>query len=115
LGLSSNTIQQIWGYPERTEINSEGYVLWYYTYEYAERIFYFDGNYVEMSQSILVVNSYDYAKQLADDVDTFFASEGFWIVSQQQNRVIFTNGMVNIVAQVTLYNKSYIFQLLAYR
>lgn len=115
LGLSKNTIQKIWGYPEYTEINSDGYLLWHYSYNHAERIFYFYDNYVEMSQSLLMVNSYEYAKQLAEAMDSAFESEGFWLISQQANRFLYTNGISNILVQITQYNNNYLFQLLAYK
>jgi len=115
LGQSENSIQKIWGYPERTEINNDGFLLWYYTFDYSQRIFYFDNNVVEMCQSILVVNDYNYAVQLADALENSIKAQGFWVYSQDKNRIVYTNGRVELLAQITRYDSQYIFQLIAYR
>ena len=115
LGKSTTTIQSIWGYPERTEINKDGLLLWYYTYMDATRIFYFYDNYVEMSHSILTVTSYEYAIQLAQDIDTKLLSDGFWNVpAQHQDQFLYTNGVIDFLGQINRYGNNYTFQLITY-
>jgi len=115
LGKSTTTIQNIWGYPETTEITKEGYVKWSYTYQgNINRTFYFSGNYVEICGSSIILNDYNYAMQLTKELADGFISEGFWVYRSSGNTTTMTNGRVYIDVSILEYKNKYGFILLAY-
>lgn len=114
LGQSQTSIQKTWGTPLSTDIDNDGYVVFKYNYNYADWYFYFYSNTVERVKSITVYNNYSSAEQYAGDLDDFFISNEFWVISQVKNRVIYTNGYSNVLIEITGYNENYIFTLTAY-
>jgi hypothetical protein len=116
LGKSQNTISRIWGSPQDSEINEEGYLVWHYTYGEAIRSFYFYGNYVELVGSILAVKTKDYALKLAYELGNYYENKGYWIYNETPYVVTVTNGRIYvdiIVAEIRY--KTYAFSLLVYR
>ena len=116
LGKSKGEITKIWGSPEQVTVDKSGYVVWYYTYSGAVRTFYFYGSYVELCGSVIVVDSYDYAAQVADALAEKFTEQGFYVYEARSDVTILSNGRVFIDVQFGKYSyNQYSISLLTYR
>lgn len=115
LGKSKATIQKVWGYPDKTEITQQGYVMWTYNVKgNIKRDFYFSGDYVEMAGSVIVFDNFSYAKQFAADLGASFRSNGFWLLRENGDTDTYTNGQAYLDIAIISYKGYYAFSLLAY-
>jgi hypothetical protein len=116
LGKSKGQITNIWGNPERVDIDRSGYVVWYYTYNYdVIRTFYFYDSYVERAGSVIFINDYEYARALWIKLAENFETLGFIPYSKNKSVITVTNGRVYIDCRISKNTADYSIALLAYR
>ena len=97
LDKSKEQITQIWGDPEKVDIDKLGYVLWHYSHSTnVDRIFYFSNNYVEIAKDIIYTSDNEYATNTETGFVRRFKIQGFWEDSHNKSVIIVTNGKVNI-------------------
>ena len=116
LGKSKGQITNVWGNPEKVDIDKSGYVVWRYSNDHgAVRTFYFYDGSVKMTGSVIFIKDYDYAVSVWMNLTENLETQGFWVDTTAKSVTTVTNGKVYVDCRISKNRANYSISLLAYR